>query len=110
MMTISRWKVILVTLAAVLGVMFSVPNVLPASVRDNLPAFMPKKTLNLGLDLQGGSSLLYSVDVKALRTERLISLVEEVRSKLGEEDIAFTVLGVVGDSLDLRNTSTKETR
>jgi len=104
MMTLSRWKVILVTLAALLGVLFSLPNMLPSNVRDQLPAFMPKKTLNLGLDLQGGSYLLYSVNTEALRTERLTNLVEDVRSTLRENEIAFTDLAVVGDAISVRIT------
>ena len=53
MMNLSRWKVIAVVLSAIFGVLFTLPNVLPADVRDSLPGFMPKQTLNLGLDLQG---------------------------------------------------------
>lgn len=53
MINLSRWKVIAVVFAAIFGVVFTLPNVLPADVRDSLPGFMPKQTLNLGLDLQG---------------------------------------------------------
>ena len=53
MMTLARWKVILVLLATILGLLFTVPNLLPGNVRDSLPGFMPKSTLKLGLDLQG---------------------------------------------------------
>jgi len=102
MMNVSRWKVILVVLATVFGLLFTLPNLLPANVRDQLPAFMPKKVLNLGLDLQGGSSLLYSVDTAALRTERLTNLTEDVRSTLREKEIAFTGLAVVGDAINVR--------
>ena len=102
MMTLSRWKVILVALATVFGLLFTLPNLLPANMRDQLPAFMPKKTLNLGLDLQGGSSLLYSVDTGALRTERLTNLVEDIRSTLREKEITFTGLAVVGDAITVR--------
>src|SRR5258705_7857987 len=104
MMTLSRWKVILVVLATVFGLLFTLPNLLPANVRDHLPAFLPHKTLNLGLDLQGGSSLLYSVDTEALRTERLTNLVEDVRSTLRDDEIAFTDLAVVGDAINMRIT------
>ncbi len=104
MMTLSRWKVILVLLATVLGLLFTLPNLLPSKVRDQLPAFMPHKTLNLGLDLQGGSSLLYSVDTVALRTERLTNLVEDVRSTLRADEIAFTDLAVVGEAISMRIT------
>jgi preprotein translocase subunit SecD len=104
MMTLSRWKVILVVLATVFGLLFTLPNLLPANVRDQLPAFMPKNTLKLGLDLQGGSYLLYSVDTAALRTERLTNLVEDVRSTLRDKEIAFTDLAVVGDAISMRIT------
>ena len=46
--------------------------------------------MNLGLDLQGGSYLLYSVDTVALRNERLTNLTEDVRKTLTDDQIAFT--------------------
>src|SRR5215469_4501988 len=94
MMTLARWKVILVVLATVLGLLFTLPNLLPAGVAAKLPPFMPKNTLHLGLDLQGGSDLLYSVDTQALRTERLNNMAEDIRSLLRDKQIAFTDLAV----------------
>ena len=82
MMTLSRWKLILVAVAVVFGLLFALPNVLPQTTRDSLPGFMPRETLNLGLDLQGGSYLLLEVDTDALRTERLTNMVEDIRSQL----------------------------
>jgi preprotein translocase subunit SecD len=71
MMSISRWKVIAVVLAAVVGLLFSLPNMIPAQTLAGLPGWVPQKRLNLGLDLQGGSYLLLEVDTAALRRERL---------------------------------------
>src|SRR3954464_4396061 len=102
MITVSRWRIILVVLATLYGILFTLPNVLPASVRDSLPGFVPKQTLNLGLDLQGGSYLLYEVDTNALRQERLTNLVEDVRTTLRAEDIQFTGLGVAGGEVNVR--------
>ncbi|MDB5495390.1 MAG: secD, partial [Phenylobacterium sp.] len=104
MMNLSRWKVTLVVLAAVLGLLFTLPNLLPKSAVDALPGFMPKKTLNLGLDLQGGSYLLYSVDTQALRNERLTNLTEDVRKTLTDDQIPFTDLGQVNGELSVRIT------
>src|SRR2546421_6407070 len=104
MMTLARWKVILVLLATVLGLLFTLPNLLPASARDALPAFMPKNTLHLGLDLQGGSDLLYSVDTVTLRNERLTNMAEEIRTTLHDKQIAFTDLAVNGGEIGLRVT------
>jgi preprotein translocase subunit SecD len=104
MMTLSRWKVILVVLATVLGALFTLPNLLPAGARDHLPGFLPSKGLNLGLDLQGGSYLLYSVDTQALRTERLTNLTEDARKALSDAQIPFTDLGPVNGALSVRIT------
>ncbi|HYE46427.1 MAG TPA: protein translocase subunit SecD, partial [Caulobacter sp.] len=87
MMTVSRWKIIAVIAAVLLSLLFAMPNALPQSVRDGLPGFLPKKGLNLGLDLQGGSQLLLEVETSALRKERVTNLVEDVRRLLNEGGI-----------------------
>ena len=82
MMSLSRWKVVLTILAVVLGVLFTLPNILPPGTVSQLPGFMPKKTLNLGLDLQGGSYLLLEVDTKALKAEKITNISEDTRATL----------------------------
>jgi SecD/SecF fusion protein len=104
MMALSRWKVILVVLATILGALFTLPNFVPPEARDKLPGFVPGKALNLGLDLRGGSYLLYSVDTQALRNERLTNLTEDVRKTLSDAQIPFTDLGQVGGALSVRIT------
>jgi len=102
MLSLSRWKVILVLLATMIAVLFSAPNMLPPDVRDSLPGFVPKNTLNLGLDLQGGSYLLLEVDTEALRAERLTNMSEDVRSTLRDEQIGIADLGVVSGGVNVR--------
>jgi preprotein translocase subunit SecD len=102
MLTLSRWKVLLVVLSVVFGVLFALPNVLPEQTRANLPGFFPKKTLNLGLDLQGGSYLLLEVDIDELRAQRLTNTVEDTRTQLREAKIAFTDLRAVGGAVTVR--------
>jgi len=104
MLTLSRWKVLLVVLSVVLGALFALPNVLPEATRASLPGFLPKKTLNLGLDLQGGSYLLLEVDTAALRAERLTNTVEDTRTTLREAQIAFTDLGTAAGAVTVRIT------
>ena len=104
MMNLARWKVFLVLLATILGILFTLPNLLPANVRDSLPSFMPKNTLHLGLDLQGGSDLLYSVDTAALRNERLTNMAEDVRTTFRDKQIAFTDLAVANGEIGVRIT------
>ena len=87
MIQLSRWKIVVLALSLVLGLLFSYPNLLPAETRANLPGWAPKNGLNLGLDLQGGSYLLLEVDVPAMRTKRIDNLVEDVRVTMREGSI-----------------------
>ncbi|HYG25538.1 MAG TPA: protein translocase subunit SecD [Caulobacteraceae bacterium] len=104
MLNLARWKVILVVLATIFGILFTLPNLLPQQARDALPGWFPKQTLNLGLDLQGGSYLLLEVDTRELRREKQIALIEDVRKTLGDAGIAFTDLGEVGGQVSVRIT------
>jgi preprotein translocase subunit SecD len=88
MLQLSRWKVTLVILSLIFGVLFALPNVLPASVRASWPGFLPSQTVNLGLDLQGGSYLLMEVDIPAMRREQLSNTVEDIRTSFRTEQIA----------------------
>jgi len=102
MLTLSRWKIIVVTLAVIFGLVFTLPNLLPQRALDALPGWVPKQKLNLGLDLQGGSYLLMEVDTAALRRERLTNLVEDVRTSLRGEQIAFGELREAGGVISVR--------
>ena len=101
MIQLRTWKVVLVLLAAVFGLVFTLPNALPTSVTDHMPALLSKR-LNLGLDLQGGSYLLLEVDTDSLHKEQLTNLTEDVRRTLTDGSIGFTGLGVAGDTVRVR--------
>jgi preprotein translocase subunit SecD len=104
MLVLSRWKVLLVIASIVLGLVFAAPSLLPQDMRDRLPPFLPKQGLNLGLDLQGGSYLLFEVDTPALREERLTNMIEDVRSQLSEAKIAASQPTNVDGSVVVRIT------
>jgi preprotein translocase subunit SecD len=95
------WKIVLVVLATVFGVVFTLPNALPKSVTDHMPGFLAQR-LNLGLDLQGGSYLQLEVDNASLHGERLGNLIEDTRRTLNDGHIGFTGLAIVGDTVHLR--------
>ena len=90
MIQMSRWKVVLVLLSVVFGLLFAAPNLMTPAQREALPGWMPKNGLNLGLDLQGGSYLLLEVDLEQLRQERVNNILEDVRVTLNEDRIPFT--------------------
>src|SRR5450631_4797801 len=87
MMYFSRLKAAAILGVCLLGLLVSLPNLLP------LPAsWMPWRTVHLGLDLKGGSYLLMEVDMKAVIKERLDSLVDAVRQALRPGAIFYQAL------------------
>ncbi|MEQ1616966.1 MAG: protein translocase subunit SecD [Terricaulis sp.] len=86
MLTVSRWRVILVAVVTVLGTLFTMPNLLPEQFRAQIPAFLPSKALNLGLDLQGGSQILFEVDLEKLRDQQLNGVGDQMREALRQAE------------------------
>ena len=93
MIHIERWKVILVIVVCALGLLYSLPNVMGQGGRDfvknNLPSFFPSKTVNLGLDLQGGSHLLLAVETEDVYKERAEALVDALRSERRDGKVKY---------------------
>jgi preprotein translocase subunit SecD len=101
MIQLRPWKIVVVALAVVFGLLFSLPNAVPSG---SLPGWLPGQRLNLGLDLQGGSYLLLEVDLDSLHKEQLTNITEEVRQALQKKQILFSGLGVTGDRVSVRIT------
>jgi protein-export membrane protein SecD len=87
MMYFSRLKTTLILGACLLGAIFCIPNLFPAPA-----AWMPWRTVHLGLDLRGGSYLLLQVDMGAVIKERLNGLLDGVRQALRPTQIYYTTL------------------
>jgi preprotein translocase subunit SecD len=77
--------------AIILGIcffalLFALPNALPAEWREAMGrVYLPSNTVNLGLDLQGGSSLLLEVGVHKVVIERLNGVEDSVRKGTARE-------------------------
>lgn len=85
-MQFSPIRTAIIAIVALLGVLFAVPSFLPQDVRDAWPSFLPKQTVVLGLDLQGGSHLLLQVNQEGIVSERLQSLRRDVRNTLANQN------------------------
>jgi protein-export membrane protein SecD len=94
MLQFSKFKVTIILAIVLLGIVFSAPNLISRDKLDSLPSWVPKTVVSLGLDLQGGSHLLFEVDTKALIQERLNNTVDDVRAKLRAANVGYTDLGV----------------
>src|SRR5260221_11157649 len=101
MLHFQTWKIALVLIVCAFGVIFSAPNLVPASVLAKLPGFVPKQQVSLGLDLRGGSHLLLEVDFGAALKERLNNVVDSARTALRNARVGYTGLNVEGDKVVL---------
>ncbi|MEQ8369068.1 MAG: protein translocase subunit SecD, partial [Alphaproteobacteria bacterium] len=97
------------TLAVLLAsIIVAVPNVLPRSVVDSLPSWLPARQVVLGLDLQGGSHLLLRVETDSVVNDYLDSVVDLVRASLREDRIGYRGLGVAAGRVRLTLTDPAE--
>jgi SecD/SecF fusion protein len=94
MLRLAPWKVASILTVIVLAVLLIVPSFLGAGVAERLekalPSFLPVRPIVLGLDLQGGASLLWEVDSAALTRAQVNALRDDVRGKLREGHISIS--------------------
>jgi protein-export membrane protein SecD len=99
MLHFAKWKVIAILAVLIIGTVLAAPNLVPRATLDKLPSWFPHSTVNLGLDLQGGSHLLLEAQMDQLIEERLNSALDEVRMKLRAAKIGYSGLGRAGDGV-----------
>lgn len=109
MLYFAPWKVTVVAILCLAGVVFTIPNFLSERTALSLPDWLPHKQVNLGLDLQGGSHLLLEVEADVVVQERLVALEQSIRQSLrptkSRKRIGYRELGVRGGAvmLTIRN-------
>lgn len=96
------WRVIVITAVCLVGILFAIPSFLTSNQLEKMPAWFPRQSVNLGLDLQGGSHLLLEVDVKAGLKDRMSMAVDDIRRSLRQENIGYTGLVLQGDTIELK--------
>lgn len=102
MLQISWWKTFIVLSICFFGTLLTLPNFLNPKTLNQLPSWLPHQTLNLGLDLQGGSHLLLEVDLKSGLQDRLNLTFEGVRKVLREEKIGYLDLNLEPDAITFK--------
>ena len=101
MLFFARWKTWLINAVCAFGVVLSLPAFLPRE-QIGLPAWLPWRHVNLGLDLRGGSYLLLEVDMQAVIRDRLTNLRDSILVKLRGTDIRYSAPSLRGQSVTLQ--------
>ena len=92
MLHFEAWKRFVILIVFLAGLLFALPNIV------SLP-LLPGKSINLGLDLRGGSHLLLRTDINAVVSERLSDIAEGIRISLREEKVKFKSLSSDNDAV-----------
>lgn len=98
MLDFPKWKILLVMIVTLGFFYMALPNFL-GTEKDAFPQWLSQKTVNLGLDLQGGSHLLLQVDFQHYYKEQLDNLAESVRGALRDEKLRYRNIRVVGETV-----------
>jgi len=85
-----KWKLYSILFLTVLGLYISVPSFIK---QDKIPYWLtkvlPDNRIRLGLDLQGGLSLVMGVQVEKVVQENVDRYVERIKKEFGEKAVAF---------------------
>lgn len=103
MLQYSLAKKFFVISVLLLAFYYALPNILSEDTRNNLPEWMSKKTVNLGLDLQGGSHMVLQVDLDTVFKRAYENMEDEVRAILrdGETEYGYRTLTALDDRVAL---------
>jgi preprotein translocase subunit SecD len=71
-----------------LGLIFALPSVINQKSFDKLPSFL-QHTVNLGLELRGGSHIQLEVDIKSVEKEHQEGILDEARKQLRKQNIRY---------------------
>jgi preprotein translocase subunit SecD len=99
MLYFQTWKIVVICAICLFGVIFTIPNLLSPQLLEYMPSFLQKQ-ISLGLDLRGGSYLLYRVDMSAPLHDRLNNVVDSIRTAFRANKIGYKGgLNVEGDHI-----------
>jgi preprotein translocase subunit SecD len=110
MLDFPRWRIWMLNILVITGVLLAIPSLLPANIRAQVAQFLPTPTINLGLDLAGGSHILLEADTAQLAATRLETLEDSVRAAMrrAEPRIAITDVSRSGGQLSFTVTDSSQ--
>src|SRR6195952_2588590 len=101
MLYFTRWKALAIILTALVVCLCAGPNFFPEAKVRTWPAWA-QRHLVLGLDLQGGSHLLFEVDAESVKKSKLDQIRDDVRRTLRDAKIGYTGLAARADNVEVR--------
>ena len=104
MLQFSPIRTAIIIIVALLGILYTVPNFLTKDQLAAWPGWLPKQTVTLGLDLQGGSYLLLEVNRAGIINDRLAELRRDARNILANQNGIGNIITINGNALSIELT------
>src|SRR5215469_15356231 len=101
MLQFPNWYKIVTALVFITGLLFALPNALPGWVVAKMPSWLPHDSVALGLDLQGGSHVLFEVGIDEVYKTKIVNLTADIRVRLRKAQIGYKGLLAGADSVSL---------
>jgi protein-export membrane protein SecD len=102
MLYFAPWKIWAIVASVVLAILFALPNALPLAQQDWLSKNTMARPMTLGLDLQGGSSVLLEIDRADLLKNLTTQLMGDIRNALREAKIGYRGLNRTATGVTVR--------
>ncbi|MGD0190135.1 MAG: protein translocase subunit SecD [Rhizomicrobium sp.] len=102
MLQFPTWYRIVTAIIVAAGILFALPNALPGWVVAKMPAWLPRNSVTLGLDLQGGSSILLEVGIDQVYKDQLVTLTGDIRVRLRKANIGYKNLETKTDQVSVQ--------
>jgi preprotein translocase subunit SecD len=103
MLYFTRWRALGIILTALFVCLCAVPNFFSETTVKGWPLWAQRR-LVLGLDLQGGSYLLLSLDANYVKKDKLDQVRDDVRRTLRDAKIGYTGLATRPDNVEVKIT------
>jgi SecD/SecF fusion protein len=85
-----------------LSFLIAAPNFISRDTLNALPSWVPKSTMTLGLDLQGGSHIMLKLESGDIIKERVDTTLDDVRGNLRKANIGYTGLVANGQKISFK--------
>jgi preprotein translocase subunit SecD len=110
MLDFSRPQIWMLNFLVAAALLLALPSFLPETTLKRLPGWVPTPTINLGLDLAGGSHILLEADIAQLEKDRLETLEDSVRNAMKRSDpkVAIDDVTRVGGKLSFAVTDSAQ--
>jgi preprotein translocase subunit SecD len=114
MLKIPTWKIITIAIVVLFGLSFAIPNMIGKDgrnwVSNNLPSWVPSQSVNLGLDLQGGSHILLDIGFDVVYSDYMDGIADSLRRSMRTDNVSFNTIFANRDSVTISSSEGEAVR